>query len=207
MPPPGPSAGGPSMGWGGGGWGGIPYGYISILDIGYWIYILSSRSCDKYRNIFWIFDMHLFLSMLSWFLSIFSVFHLFSKRPKRCARKFYVKSRLNFCVSSVLDPIGDQILLGLCIVISCIPILFASWRPQLVKCFRALAQVSSIFDSFPQVPQMSLVWPTSVRFIQSYSSYIHPCTLIRNRVSDWESQVSYLLGTLETLDKFFNFLY
>ena len=28
---------GGSMGWGG--WGGIPYGYISILDIGYWIYI------------------------------------------------------------------------------------------------------------------------------------------------------------------------
>ena len=29
--------------WGGGwgGWGGIPYGYISILDIGYWISILS----------------------------------------------------------------------------------------------------------------------------------------------------------------------
>ena len=25
-------------GWGGVGWGGILYGYISILDIGYWIY-------------------------------------------------------------------------------------------------------------------------------------------------------------------------
>ena len=43
-PPPhpmlGPPAEGPGggMGWGGG-WGGIPYGYISILDIRYWIYI------------------------------------------------------------------------------------------------------------------------------------------------------------------------
>ena len=63
--PPGPSADGPSMGWWGGGWGGIPYGYISILDIGYWVYILSSRSSDKYRNIVLIFDMHHLLDMLS----------------------------------------------------------------------------------------------------------------------------------------------
>ena len=50
FPPPtpphpmlGPSAEGPGGAWGGGGggWGGIPYGYISILDIGYWISILS----------------------------------------------------------------------------------------------------------------------------------------------------------------------
>ena len=34
------------------------------------------------------------------------------RRPKRCAPKFYVKSRLNFCVSCVLDPIGDRILIG-----------------------------------------------------------------------------------------------
>ena len=98
----------PQHGVGWVGWGGIPYGYISILDIGYWIYILSSRSCDKYRNIFWIFYMHHFLNMLSWCLSIFSVFHRFLRRPKRCAPKLYVKSRLIFCVSSVLDPIGDR---------------------------------------------------------------------------------------------------
>ena len=32
----------PQHGVGWGGWGGIPYGYISILDIGYWIYISNS---------------------------------------------------------------------------------------------------------------------------------------------------------------------
>ena len=31
--------GGGSMGWGG--LGGMPYGYISILDIGYWIFIYT----------------------------------------------------------------------------------------------------------------------------------------------------------------------
>ena len=102
-----PQRGRGGMGWGGG-WGGIPYGYISILDIGYWIYILSSRSCDKYRNIFWIFDMHHFLNMFSWFVLISNVFHLFLRRPKRIVPRFWSESRLNFCVSSVLDPIGDR---------------------------------------------------------------------------------------------------
>ena len=37
--PPRPLCGRPQHGVVGGGWGGIPYGYISILDIGYWIYI------------------------------------------------------------------------------------------------------------------------------------------------------------------------
>ena len=36
----GPSAEDPGRGaWRGVGWGGIPYGYIPILDIGYWIYV------------------------------------------------------------------------------------------------------------------------------------------------------------------------
>ena len=38
-PPPAPLRTAPA--WGCVGWGGIPYGYISILDIGYWISILS----------------------------------------------------------------------------------------------------------------------------------------------------------------------
>ena len=90
------------------------YIYIYIyINIYIYIYIYQYwRSCDKYRNIFWIFDMHHFLSMLSWFVLIFIVFHRFLRRPKRCAPKLYVKSRLNFCVSSVLDPIGDRILIG-----------------------------------------------------------------------------------------------
>ena len=45
---------------------------------------------------------------------IFSVFHRLLRRPKRCAPKFYAKSRLNFCVSSVLDPIGDRNDVAIC---------------------------------------------------------------------------------------------
>ena len=44
-PPPGPSADGHSMG-DEVGWGGIPDGYISILDIGYWMFSkLPCRMC------------------------------------------------------------------------------------------------------------------------------------------------------------------
>ena len=83
--PPGPSADGPSMGWGGVGWGGVGGNPLWVyFHIGYRIldiYFVISRSCYKYRNIFWIFDMHRFLDMLSWFVLIFSVFHRFLRRP------------------------------------------------------------------------------------------------------------------------------
>ena len=39
------------MGWGGAGWRGIPYGYISILDIGYWIHINRERERKRDREI------------------------------------------------------------------------------------------------------------------------------------------------------------
>ena len=50
-------------------------------------------------------------NLSSMFLCVFSyctAFDHFLRRPKRCAPKFYVKSRLNCCVSFVLDPIGDR---------------------------------------------------------------------------------------------------
>ena len=39
---------------------------------------------------------------------MFSVCHWFLRRPSRMVPRFYVKPRLIFCVSSVLDPIGDR---------------------------------------------------------------------------------------------------
>ena len=45
---------------------------------------------------------------VSWFFSFITVVHHFLRRPERCTPQFYVKSRLNSCVSFVLDPIGDR---------------------------------------------------------------------------------------------------
>ena len=113
--------------------------------------------------------MHQLLSIFYCFAICFNVVNRCLRRPKRCVPKLYVKSRLNFCGSSVLDPIGDRILigndpipgrgvgdrwrpglcvvfrgvvlsvgalyslLGLCIVISCIPIQFSPSPPLLIK--------------------------------------------------------------------------
>ena len=45
-PPTSPFADGPSMGWGG--VGGVPYGCISMLDIGFWIPLSLSLYIFKY---------------------------------------------------------------------------------------------------------------------------------------------------------------
>ena len=156
--------------------------------------VYISRSCDKYRNIFWIFDMHLFLDMLSWLFFIFSVFHRFLRRPKRCAPKFYAKSRLNFCVSSVLDPIGDQILIGNTNRLSPIPGRGVGdrWRPGLCVVFRgvvlSVGALSIILQWKRQVisslEALGVHWGTC-------PGCVPPCAPLGNGLISLVSRVSY----------------